>query len=68
MKTLVITFTTAGKRNFALNIDDPKEDLTLDTVKSSAAALAKVLENKTGTPVTGFLKAEIVTETRSELE
>lgn len=68
MKTLVLTFNTTGRRTYTLTVNDPKDDLTLDTVKTQAAALSKVLETRSGATITGLQQAEFVTETRQELE
>lgn len=68
MKTLKLTFSTASKRNYTMTINDAKEDLTLDEVKTAAAKLMKVLVNRNGLELTGLVKAEITTSTTAELQ
>lgn len=68
MKTLKLTFSTAGKRDYTMNIENAKEDLTLDEVKTAAAKLMKVLVNRSGVELTGLQKAEITTSTTEELQ
>ena len=68
MKTLKLTFATAGKRNYVLNIENAKDDLTLDEVKNQAAKLMKVLINRSGAELTELIKAEVITSSTAELQ
>lgn len=68
MKTLTLTFATANKRNYTMVIDEPKEGLTLDEVKTQAAKLMKVLVNRSGLELTELVKAEMTTSTTEELQ
>ena len=68
MKTLKLTFATAGKRNYVLDIDNAKDDLTLDEVKTQAAKLMKVLINRSGAELTELIKAEVTTASTTELQ
>ncbi len=66
MKKLELTFTT-GKSTMTITLDNPKEDLTLATVKAEAAKMIPVLITRAGAEVTGLEKAEIVNTTREAL-
>lgn len=68
MKTLTLTFATAGNRNYTMMIDQPKEGLTLEEVKKQAAILMKVLVNRSGLELTELVKAEMTTSTTEELQ
>ena len=68
MKTLKLTFSTASKRNYTMNIDNAKDDLTLEEAKQAAEKLMKVLVNRNGLELTGLLKAEVTTSTTEALQ
>ncbi len=68
MKTLKLTFSTSGQSNMVLQIDNPKEDLTLEAVKTEAVKLIPVLVTKSGAEVKELIKATISTTTDEELE
>ncbi len=67
-ETLKLTFATAGKRNYVLNIENAKGALTLEEVKSQAAKLMKVLINRSGVELTELVKAEVTTSSTAELQ
>mgnify|MGYP002518280599 CR=1 FL=1 len=67
MKTLKLTFTTAGKSNMVISIDNPKEDLTLEEAKKEAAKLIPVLVTRSGAEVKEFMSAVISTTTDEAL-
>ncbi len=68
MKTLKLTFSTSGSSNMVLQIENPKEGLTLSDVKTEAAKLIPVLITKSGAEVKELIKATISTTTDEELE
>lgn len=68
MKTLKLTFSTSGSSNMVLQIENPKEGLTLADVKTEAAKLIPVLITKSGAEVKELIKATISTTTDEELE
>lgn len=61
MKTLKLTFSTAGKSNMVLSIENPKEGLTLSEAKVEAAKLIPVLVTRSGAEVKEFISAVITT-------
>lgn len=68
MRTLKLTFSTSGKSNFTLSIDNAKDDLTLETVRQEAAKLIPVLVTRSGAEVKEFIKATVTTITDEVLE
>ena len=68
MRTLKLTFSTSGKSNFTLSIDNAKDDLTLETVRQEAAKLIPVLVTRSGAEVKEFIKATVTTTTDKVLE
>lgn len=68
MKTLKLTFSTSGSSNMVLQIENPKDGLTLTDVKTEAAKLIPVLITKGGAEVKELIKATISTTTDEELE
>ncbi len=67
MKTLKMTFSTAGKSNMVITLDNPKEGLTLDEVKQEAAKLIPVLVTRSGAEVKELISATIATTTEEPL-
>lgn len=67
MKTLKMTFSTAGKSNMVISLDNPKEGLTLDEVKQEAAKLIPVLVTRSGAEVKELISATIATTTEEPL-
>lgn len=59
MRTLKLTFSTSGKSNFTLSIDNAKDALTLETVRQEAAKLIPVLVTRSGAEVKEFIKATV---------
>lgn len=68
MRTLKLTFSTSGKSNFTLSIDNAKDDLTLETVRQEAAKLIPVLVTRSGAEVKELIKATVTTTTDEVLE
>lgn len=67
MKTLELTFATAGTNTITVTLDNPKDDLTLETVRTKAPDIANIMVNRSGVQATNLLKAEVVSTTREEL-
>lgn len=67
MKTLELTFATAGTNTITVTLDNPKDDLTLETVRTKASDIANIMVNRSGVQATNLLKAEVVNTTREEL-
>ena len=67
MKTLKMTFSTAGKSNMVITLDNPKEGLSLDEVKQEAAKLIPVLVTRSGAEVKELISATIATTTEEPL-
>lgn len=67
MKTLEFTFATAGTNTITVTLDNPKDDLTLETVRTKAPDIANIMVNRSGVQATNLLKAEVVSTTREEL-
>ena len=67
MKTLKMTFSTAGKSNMVFSLENPKDGLTLDEAKQEAAKLIPVLVTRSGAEVKEFISAVISTTTDEPL-
>ena len=67
MKTLKMTFSTAGKSNMVFSLENPKEGLTLDEAKQEAAKLIPVLVTRSGAEGKEFVSAVISTTTDEPL-
>ena len=67
MKTLVLVLKTGGSATMNVNVASPKEDVTLDEVKTAASKLIPILVTRSGAEVVGLSKANIITTSTEEL-
>ena len=65
---LVLTFNTAANHTLQYSIDDPVENLTLDTVKASAEKIIPVLISNSGLRAVSLKSAEYMTTSVVKIE
>lgn len=66
-KKLKLTFKTEGNGTMELSIANPKENLTLDEVKTETAVMIPVLITNAGAAVTELKEAVYVTTEETEI-